>query len=191
MKKMCLLIAVLCAGAILPLAASSDHSFFPVYNVNHLATTGGDTYDFYSLGFNYTYNARRKFGLFSSLSVLFPTRSNQNGETFKNSDYYKSMLSIDLMVGAGSKLPAGERVTFVPSLGLHINGIRLRGKDLYRDFTNLTTGIGTNVQARYAISRSIEGITFVSGSWDFIDLIHTENQLKNGLACTVGMGLTF
>jgi hypothetical protein len=192
MKRSGIFFAVIwTVGSILPIAAAADHSFSLVYNVTHLTTTEGDVYNFYSPGLNYTYNARCRFGLFSSLSALFPLISNQNGTNYINWDYYMLMFGFDLMLGAGGKLPLSERFTFVPALGAHLNGIWLKGKALFRDFYNLTTGLGTNLQIRYAMSRCLEGIGFVSGSWDFVDLIHQGNRLKNGLILTVGVGISF
>jgi len=191
MKSSVLLTVVLFLIALTPLAGKADHGFFPVYNVTHLKTTEGDVYNFYSPGLNYTYNSKKKFGFFSSLSVLWPLRSNQNGESYKNSDYYDRKFGLDLMMGAGGKIPTSGRFTFVTSAGAHLNTIRLRGRELYQDFYNLSLGIGLNVQARYAFSKSIDGTIFTSGSWDFIDTIHWENKLKNGLGVTFGLGLTF
>jgi hypothetical protein len=182
-----LLTAALCAPVITP----ADHSFFPIYNMTHLSTTDGDVYNFHSPGFNYTFNGRSRFGFFSSVSLLFPVRSNQNGESFKNADYYDRKLGTDILVGAGVKLWADKQFSLVPSTGVHLNGIRLRGKKLYKDFSNLSLGIGINLQARYEI-RSIMDLTgLVSTSWDFIDLIHEENKLENGFILTLGLGLTF
>lgn len=192
--KPCILLIVTAFCAALALAPSTlhaDHSFFPIYNVTHLKTTEGDTYNFYSPGFNYTYNAKKKFGFFSSLSVLWPLRSNQNGESYKNADYYDRKFGLDLMMGAGGKIPAGNRFLFVTSSGAHFNTIRLRGRELYQDFYNVSLGLGLNLQARYAISKSIDGTLFTSGSWDFIDPIHQENRLRNGFVVTFGLGLTF
>jgi hypothetical protein len=180
-------IAVLCV----PVLCLSDHSFFPIYNVTHLSTTKGDVYNFYSPGVNYTFNGRRQFGFFSSVSILFPRRSSQNGESYKNSDYYKRKIGADLMMGAGMKFKTSERLSLVPSFGVHLNGIRLRGKELYKDFYNLSFGVGLNLQARYGISRRMDGTAFVSASWDFVDLIHQENKLQNGFVLTLGLGLTF
>lgn len=182
-----ILTAVLCA----PLLSLADHGFFPIYNVTHLSTTEGDVYNFYSPGFNYTFNGRNRFGFFSSISVLFPLRSNQNGESFKNSDYYKRKLGTDIMLGAGVKFNVNKRFSLVPSPGVHLNGIRLRGKELYKDFYNLSLGVGLNLQARYRISRNMDGTAFVSTSWDFIDLIHRENKLQHGIILTFGLGITF
>ena len=178
---------VLCA----PVLSPADHGFFPIYNVTHLSTTEGDVYNFHSPGFNYTFNGRNRFGFFSSISVLFPLWSNQNGESFKNSDYYKSKLGTDIMIGAGRKFSVSERFILVPSTGVHLNGIRLRGKELYRDFNNLSMGIGLNLQARYGISRRIDGTVSVSTAWDFVDLIHQGNKVRNGFVLTPGLGLTF
>jgi hypothetical protein len=175
----------------IPLTGLADHSFFPVYNITHLKTEDGDVYNIYSPGINYTFNAKKKFGLFSSISFLWPLRSNQNGESYKNADYYDRKVGLDLMLGAGGKIPAGERFNFVPSFGAHLNAIRLRGKIAYMDFNHLALGIGTNLQARYAISKSMDGTIFTSASWDFIDLIHQENKLRNGFVVTLGLGLTF
>jgi hypothetical protein len=193
MKPFILLITILSLALIIctPMALRADHGLFPIYNVTHLKTSDGDAYNFYSPGFNYTFNAKKRFGFFSSLSVLWPLRSNQNGESFKNADYYDRKYGFDLMLGAGGKIPAGERLLFVISPGAHLNMIRLRGKELYQDFTNMSLGLGLNLQARYAVSRCIDGTLFTSGSWDFIDPIHQENRLKNGFVVTFGLGLTF
>ena len=193
MNKFILLITTLSLALIIcaPPALRADHSFFPIYNLTHLKTTDGDAYNFYSPGLNYTYNAKKRFGFFSSVSVLWPLRSNQNGESFKNADYYDRKYGFDLMLGAGGKIPAGERLLFVISPGAHFNMIRLRGKELYQDFTNMSLGLGLNLQARYAISKRIDGTIFTSGSWDFLDPIHQENRLRNGFVVTFGLGLTF
>jgi hypothetical protein len=192
--KTCILLliaAFLAVLALTPFALHADHGFFPIYNITHLKTTEGDAYNFYSPGFNYTYNAKKNFGFFSSIGILFPLRSSQNGEDFKNADFYKTKLGMDLLMGAGGKVPIGSRFMFVPSGGAHLNIIRLRGKSEYLDLNNVSTGIGLNLQARYAISRSIDCTLFTSGSWDGFDLIHRKNKFKNGLGFTVGAGLTF
>ena len=186
-----ILLTIVMAVLCVPVLSLSDHSFFPIYNVTHLSTTEGDVYNFYSPGVNYTFNARKQFGFFSSVSILFPRRSNQNGESYKTSDYYKRKLGTDLMMGAGMKFNTSERFCLVPSFGVHLNGIRLRGKELYKDFYNLSFGVGLNLQARYGISRHMDGTVFASTSWDFVDLIHQENKLKNGFVLTLGLGLTF
>ena len=95
------------------------------------------------------------------------------------------------MMGAGMKFNTSERFCLVPSFGVHLNGIWLRGKELYKDFYNLSFGVGLNLQARYGISKRMDGTVFASTSWDFVDLIHQENKLKNGLVLTLGLGLTF
>ena len=192
MNRTALILLIICAPVLCaPVLSLADHSLFPIYNVTHLSTTEGDVYNFYSPGVNYTYNARKKFGFFSSVSILFPRRSSQNGESYKNSDYYKSKLGADLMMGAGMKFNTSERFSLVPSFGVHLNGIRLRGKELYKDFYNLSFGVGLNLQARYGISKRMDGTAFASTSWDFVDLIHKENKLQNGFVLTLGLGLTF
>jgi hypothetical protein len=187
------MLLMLCCFVLLciPLAGLADHSFFPVYNVTYLKTDEGDAYSIYSPGINYTFNSKKQFGFFTSLSFLWPLRSSQNGESYKNADYYDRKIGFDLMLGAGGKVPVGERFSFVPSLGAHLNGIRLRGKSAYMDFNHLALGIGTNLQARYAVSKAMDGTIFTSASWDFLDLIHQTNKLRNGLVLTLGLGLTF
>jgi hypothetical protein len=179
------------ALALLTAAAYADHSVFPVYHMTHLTTTEGDTYNFHSPGFNYTYNGKRNIGFISSLSIFFPLRSNQNGESFKNSDYYRSKLGGDLMLGADVKLQASDKVRFVPAFGGHVSAIRLRGKEIYKDFYHLALGVGFSLQTSYVITEQVDGTVLVSGGWDFYDLIHRENRLDNGLTFTGGMGLTF
>jgi hypothetical protein len=191
MKKQGLLLIVIITAVICtPLICFSDHGIFPIYNMTHLSTTEGDVYNFYSPGINYTYNSRKEFGFFTSFSLLFPRKSSQNGESIKNSDYYDSKLGGDLMMGAGMKFETGEKVTLLPSFGLHLNGIRLRGKELYKDFYNLSFGVGINLQARYSIGKRLDGTAFASTSWDFVDLIHQENRLQNGFILTLGLGIT-
>jgi hypothetical protein len=188
--KVLLLISMLAVVACAPILCLSDHGIFPVYNMTHLSTTGGDVYNFYSPGINYTFNSKQNFGFFSSVSILFPRKSSQNGESIKNSDYYEKKLGGDLLMGAGMKFNTGEKFTLLPSVGLHINAIRLRGKELYKDFYNLSFGIGLNLQARYGIGKRLDGTAFASTSWDFVDLIHQENRLQNGLILTFGLGIT-
>jgi hypothetical protein len=180
-------------AALSPLAGLSDHSFFPIYNISRLKTTGGDTINFYSPGINYTYNAKRNFGLFSSLSLFVPVRSKQNGESFRLSEFYDRKLGGDLTVGAGGKIPLSKRVVLVTSGGAHLNGIRLRGNLTTTTFYNLSLGVGLNLQTRYQISKSVDGTLFASGGWDFIDLIHQDkdNKLQSGTFLTLGIGLTF
>ena len=189
-KNAVLLVLILTVLLCTPLLCLSDHSFFPVYNVTRLNTTEGDVYNLHSPGFNYTFNARQDFGFFSSISVLFPRRSSQNGESIKNSDYYDSKLGGDLMMGAGMKFNTGEKFTLLPSVGVHLNAIRLRGKEMYKDFYNLSFGVGLNLQARYGLGNRLEGTAFASTSWDFVDLIHEENRLQNGFVLTLGLGIT-
>jgi hypothetical protein len=172
-------------------AAHADHSLFPIYNITHLTTTEGDIYNFHSPGINYTFNGRNRIGFFTSLSIFFPLRSNQNGESYKNSDFYRSKLGGDFMLGADMKFQASDKISIVPALGGHVNGIRLRAKEIYKDFYHLTFGLGLNVQTRYEVSDRMDGTLLVSGGWHFIDLIHRENRLDNGLIFTGGIGLTF
>jgi len=185
-----LLVLIFAAVLCTPFLCFSDHSIFPVYNVTHLSTTDGDVYNLHSPGINYTFNSRQEFGFFSSISILFPSRSSQNGESIKNSDYYDSKLGGDLMMGAGMKFNPGEKFTLLPSVGVHLNAIRLRGKELYKDFYNLSFGVGLNLQARYGIGKRFDGTAFASTSWDFVDLIHQENRLQNGFVITLGLGIT-
>ena len=185
-----LLVLILAAVLCVPFLSFSDHSIFPVYNVTHLSTTEGDVYNLHSPGINYTFNSRQEFGFFSSISILFPSRSSQNGESIKNSDYYESKLGGDFMMGAGMKFNTGEKFTLLPSFGVHLNAIRLRGKELYKDFYNLSFGVGLNLQARYGIGKRMDGTAFISTSWDFVDLIHQDNRLQNGFVLTLGLGIT-
>ena len=187
------LVLVLFTAALTPAAGLADHSFFPIYQITHLKITSGDVINFYSPGLNYTYNSRRNFGFFSSLSVFVPVRSKQNGESLKLSDFYDRKLGGDITVGVGGKIPVSKRVGFVTSGGLHLNGIRLLGNLTTTTFYNLALGVGLNLQTRYQISNSVDGTLFVSGSWDFVDLIHQDkdNKLQSGTALTLGIGLTF
>ncbi len=189
-RHVLLLVLIIAALLCVALPSFSDHGIFPVYNVTHLSTTEGDVYNFHSTGINYTFNSRKEFGFFSSISILFPSRSSQNGESIKNSDYYDSKLGGDILMGAGMKFKTGEKFTLLPSVGVHLNGIRLRGKELYKDFYNLSFGVGLNLQARYGIGKRLDGTAFASTSWDFVDLIHQENRLQNGFVLTLGLGIT-
>jgi hypothetical protein len=94
------------------------------------------------------------------------------------------------MMGAGMKFETGEKLTLLPSVGVHMNAIRLRGKELYKDFYNLSFGVGLNLQARYGLGKRFDGTAFTSASWDFVDLIHEENKLQNGFVLTLGIGIT-
>jgi len=170
----------------------ASHRVAPSFSLTHIQTTEGDHYNFYSPTINYTADFKIwNFRLYLSLSILFPMWANQNGKKCDLSEFYTSCMGTDIFIGISKDYPIADRLLFVPAVGYHLNGIRLRGKPEYMDFYSLTSGLGINVMTRYRGKHNPLNIAFISFGIDFSDMLYTENKLKTGYTIIIGVGHAF
>lgn len=170
----------------------ASHRIAPSFALTHIKTTNGDRYNFYSPAINYTGDFKTwNFRLYLSISILFPLWANQNGEKCNMSEFYSSRLGGDLFIGISKDYPIADRLRFVPAVGYHLNGIRLRGKSEYMDFYSLTSGLGINLMTRYRWKQNPMNFAFISFGMDFSDMLYKENKLKTGYTIIIGAGYAF
>ncbi len=191
MKKVVIMFLMIILIMVALESMGAWHSIAPSYIYTHINTTEGDRYNFHSAGFNYTIHGKKKYAFFSSVTVMMPAWASQNGKSFDNRDIYKSVLGGDLLVGIAQVKPTARKIDLTPALGGHLNGIRLRGGELFKDFYSLTAGVGVSIHASSRFSRKLYGLFFTSGSLDFVDLLYEENKLKTGYSLSAGLGLKF
>jgi hypothetical protein len=179
---------------LIPVATKStgaSHSIAPSYTYTHINTAGGDRYNFHSAGFNYTVHGKKKYAFFSSVTIMMRAWASQNGSSFDNRDFYVSVLGSDLLFGVALVKPTARKIDLTPAVGGHLNGIRLRGGELYKDFYSLTAGVGVSMHASFRLGGKLYGLIFTSGGLDFVDLLYDENKLKSGYSFSTGVGLKF
>lgn len=171
---------------------NTGHRIAPSFNMTYIKTTEGDRYYLYSPAFNYTGDFKTlNFRLYLSFSILFPMWASQNGEKCDMVEFYCSRLGSDLFIGISRDYPVVDELRFIPAIGYHLNGIRLRGKPEYMDFYSLTSGIGINIMTRYRWKQQPVNFAFLSIAMDFSDMLYTENKLKKGYTIMLGAGYAF
>ena len=155
-------------------------------------STDGDRYALFSPGLNYTADFRIwKLHFVISTTTLFPLWATQNGKRFTNPQFYDFYMGTDLFLGIARNYEVRDRYLLSPAVGWHQNGIHMRGKPRYRNFSSLTSGIGLHILATDCRNSWFLNYLFVSLGLDFVDYLYEENKLRTGLSMCLGMGHRF
>lgn len=174
-----------------PSMGYTRHHFSPAGSITYIKTTEGSRYTLYSPAIQYTGDMKLgKYRCYIGFSVLIPRWANQDGYHYHNPDFYENYLGSDLFIGISKDTSISGGFTFVPAIGWHQNGIRLRGKSQTLDFYSLTSGLGIQLMTHYQGDLKIPNFLFLSYGFDFMDHLYKVNKLDHGYTATLGFGIT-
>lgn len=190
LKQTLLLIFLVCL--ILATRVQAGHGLAPALSLMRINSTDGDRYALLSPGLNYTADFRiRKLHFVFSATPVLPLWATQNGRRYTNPDFYDFFMGTDLFLGVARDYDVQSRFRLSPAVGWHQNGIHMRGKLRYLNFSSLTSGLGLHVLATDRRDSRLLNYLFLSLGFDFLDFLYEENRLRTGISLCLGAGHRF
>lgn len=125
------------------------------------------------------------------VNALLPIHASEEGVEYSPTDYYRSRIGGDVLLGWQLRQEISGRVEGEAGVGYHNTFIWLPGKTGYQNFSANPMGIGVEGTLRWwsgkvAFGRKVVFAAVASGAVDFYDPLHA-NDLRSGFT----FGLAF
>ncbi len=185
MKKMLIIILLLGASTISLIAENvvviqgGYLSTSRVYDIDSVYPDEKFTKTDSEAGVNITAFLGKRIGFYSSVSVLLPFSWTTKGEASgylpnKEDGNYEELdtkIGIDMLLGVGFLIPAGESLSFILGGGAHYNGLFLDDIYLSESYMSNVLGVGFAANTIIDLSRNIKWNIGITGAWDFVEFI--------------------